>query len=433
MEVYLIVLIIFLLLLLLGLPVAFTLAIIGGGILFFEISPQMANLQIPQVMYKSLDNSVLVALPLFIISGQVILQSGIGQRIFNAADKWLRHLPGGLAIATILSCAFFAAISGSSVATVVTLGVVASAEMIKYGYPKQLAYGVIAAAGTLGILIPPSGPLILYGVITDQSISDLFIAGIIPGILLTVFFIFYVIISYGKKLEPQKPASWEERKNSIKEVVWVFSLPVVIIGGIYSGLLTVNEAAAVALVISLILGIFVYKTINLRNLMEILKLSAANSGMIMLIVASALLFGFAITIIELPQVINELLTGLEVNKWVIFIIIFIIYAILGMFLEVASVILITIPVLFPIMATLGFDPIWFGIVSVLSFEMAIITPPVGLNLFVMMGISERQGNPMDVLQMSKASLPYIIIIILTIILFSFFPEIITWLPQALKD
>jgi C4-dicarboxylate transporter, DctM subunit len=429
---FFIIIVSFLLLLLLGLPVAFTLAIVGASILLFQLDPQMAHLQVPQIIYKSLDDSILVALPAFILTGQIILQSNIGTKVFTAAEKWLRHLPGGLAIATVVTCAFFAAISGSSVATVVTLGFVASAEMIKHGYPKDLAYGVIAAAGTLGILIPPSGPMILYGAMTEQSVSALFMAGIIPGILLTLFFILYVVIVYSKKLERQQPATWKERTTSLREIIWVFLLPIVIIGGIYSGLFTVTEAASVAFVVSLILGVFVYKTVKLKEFLEILKSSAANSGMIMLIIAGALLFGFGITIIELPQTISSFITGLDVNKWVVMAIIFLILTILGMFLEVVSILLITIPILYPIVQALGFDLIWFGIFVVIVAEMAIITPPVGLNLFVMVQISEKQRNAMNIFQMSKAAFPYLLLMIFLVVLICIFPQIATWLPSVLE-
>jgi C4-dicarboxylate transporter DctM subunit len=426
------IIVVFLLLLLLGLPVAFTLAIVGASILLFQVDPQMANLQIPQIIFKSMDDSILVALPAFILTGQIILQSEIGTKVFTAAEKWFRHLPGGLAIATVVTCAFFAAISGSSVATVVTLGYVASAEMIKHGYPKELAYGVIAAAGTLGILIPPSGPMILYGAMTEQSVSALFMAGIIPGILLTIIFIIYVVIIYSKKLERQQPATWKERKSSLREISWVFLLPIIIIGGIYSGLFTVTEAASVAFVVSLILGVFVYKTIRLKEFLEVLKSSASNSGMIMLIISGALLFGFAITIIELPQTISSFITGLEVNRWVVILIIFVILTILGMFLEVVSILLITIPILYPIVNALGFDLIWFGIFVVIVCEMAIITPPVGLNLFVMIQVSEKQKNSMNIIQMAKAAFPYLLLMVLLVVLICLFPALATWLPSILE-
>lgn len=429
---YLSIIIIFIVLLLLGIPVAFSLSILGAGILLFIGNPDMANLQIPQVIYKSLNNSTLVALPAFILTGQIILHSQIGTKVFDVANKWFRHFPGGLAIATVITCAFFAAISGSSVATVVTLGFVASAEMIKFGYPKQLAYGIIAAAGTLGILIPPSGPMILYGAMTEQSVSSLFMAGIVPGLLLTLLFIIYIVVFYSKKLERQEPVPWKERVASLKDIGWVSLIPIIIIGGIYSGLFTVNEAASISFVVSILIGIFAYRTVGIKQFLDAIRAAASNSGMIMLIISGALLFGFGITFIELPQTIASFITSLEINRWFVILIIFIILTILGMFLEVVSILLITIPILFPIIEVLGFNPIWFGIFVVIVCEMAIITPPVGLNLFVMMQVSEKQKNKMNIIQMSKAAFPYLMLMILLLVLICIFPFIVTWLPTVLQ-
>ena len=428
---YVVVLGIFFLLLLIGLPVAFTLAIVGAGILFYFLDPQMANMQVPQVLFNSLNNSLLVAIPAFIFTGQVILQSGIGSKAFNAANKWFGHLPGGLAIATVLTCAFFSTLSGSSVATVVTLGYVASAEMIKYGYPQRLAYGIVAAAGTLGILIPPSGPMILYGAMTQKSVSDLFMAGIIPGIILIILFIIYILVMYANKIPRLEKASKKERMDSLKEVSWLFLLPLIIIGGIYSGIFTVTEAAAVAAVVSLILGVCIYKTIKWKDLFEVMKASASSTGMITLILGSALLFGFAITLIELPQTIQLGLESLNLNKWTLLILVFILFLVLGMFMEVVSILMIMVPILYPIMAVYGFDLIWFGIFTIIALEMAAITPPVGLNLFIMMQVSEKQKNAMNIIQMSKAAFPFVIIMIVLLIIIVVMPQLVVWLPEVL--
>ncbi|SOC37839.1 TRAP transporter large permease [Ureibacillus acetophenoni] len=429
---YLLIIAIFLVLLLLGLPVAFSLAMVGAGVLYFFMDPQMANLQVPQVLYNSLNNNLLIAIPAFILTGHIILKSGIGTKAFNVADKWFGHYPGGLAIGTVITCAFFASMSGSSVATVVTLGYIASAEMIKNGYPKRLAYGVIAAAGTLGILIPPSGPMILYGAMTQESVSDLFMAGIIPGILLVLLFIVY-ILAISTKLPRKEKASMSERIDSLKEIIWVFSIPIIIIGGIYSGIFTVTEAAAVACVVSLFLGIFVYKSVRLKEFFEILKSTASNTGMLSLILASALLFGFSITLIELPQTIQMTFESLEMNKWIILLLVFLLFAILGMFMEVVSVLLIIVPILYPIMGTYGFDLIWFGIFAIIAMEMAAITPPVGLNLFIMMQVSEKQKNKMNILQMSRAAFPFLLLMVLLIVIITILPQLVTWLPEVLDS
>ncbi|TSI08986.1 TRAP transporter large permease [Lysinibacillus sp. BW-2-10] len=429
---YVIIIGIFLLLLLLGLPVAFALAMVGAGVLYYFMDPQMANLQVPQVLYNSLNNNLLIAIPAFMLTGQIILKSGIGTKAFTAADKWLGHYPGGLAIATIVTCAFFASLSGSSVATVVTLGYIASAEMIKNGYPKRLAYGVIAAAGTLGILIPPSGPMILYGAMTQESVSELFMAGIIPGILLVVLFILYIIM-ISKKLPRKEKVPLTERMQSLKNIIWVFSLPIIIIGGIYSGIFTVTEAASVACIVSLFLGVVVYRSVNFKGLFEIMKSTASNTGMLTLILASALLFGFAITLIELPQTIQQAFESIEMNKWVLVSLVFLLFAILGMFMEVVSVLLIVVPILYPIMGSYGFDLIWFGIFTIIAMEMAAITPPVGLNLFIMMQVSERQKNTMNILQMSRAALPFLLLMVVLIVIITVVPQVVTWLPNVLDS
>jgi C4-dicarboxylate transporter DctM subunit len=428
---YAIIIVIFLLLLLLGLPVAFSLSLIGSGILFYFIDPQMANIQVPNVMFNALNNSLLVAIPAFILTGQVILHSGIGGKAFVAADKWFGHYPGGLAIATVITCAFFASLTGSSVATVVTLGYVASAEMIKHGYPKKLAYGIISAAGTLGILIPPSGPMILYGAMTQQSVSALFMAGIIPGLVLVVLFIVYIIVVYSKKI-PRKPeATRVEKVKSLKDIAWLFTLPVIIIGGIYSGLFTVTEAAAVACIVSLILGIFVYKTVRVKELKEILISTASNSGMITFILAGALLFGFAITLIELPHNIQLFVETINLNKWVLLLLVFLLFAVLGMFMEVVSILMIMVPILYPVMSSYGFDLIWFGIFTIVALEMAAITPPVGMNLFIMMQVSEKQGNAMNIIRMSQAAFPFLLLMILLLLIMVVIPGVVTWLPNIL--
>ncbi len=430
---YLFILIVFFILLLLGLPVGFSLAIVGTGIMLTQISPEMAFLQVPQVAFNATNNFLLVALPAFILTGQVILHSGIGVRLFDAADKWLRQIPAGIGIATVVVCAFFASVSGSSVATVLTVGAVASAEMIRRGYPRKLAYGSLAGAGTLGILIPPSGPQILYGAMTDQSIGELFMAGVVPGILLTLLFILYILIFYARKLPGQSPASWNERWKTLRDILWVFLLPLIIIGGIYSGIFTPTEAASVSFVVSLILGLIIYRSIKVKNLLPIFMDSASSSGMILFIMVGALLFGHGLSIVKLPQTLEAFVADLDINRWLVFIVIILIWLILGMFLEVVSILLITIPIFFPIVEALGFDPIWFGILAIINMEMAIITPPVGMNLFVMMQIAEKQGYKMQILEISRAAFPYILIIILEMIILSFVPELVTWFPSIMRN
>ena len=246
-------------LLLIGLPVAFSLGITGIAGFFAVMGPDSLA-QVPIIAYKSLDDFVLSSIPLYILLSQILLTGKVGNDLYDVASTWLRHLPAGLGVATIMACAAFAAISGSSVATAVTIGMVAIPEMVSRGYPKELVLGLVAGGGTLGILIPPSIPMILYGAITGESVGGLFIAGIIPGIILTAFFILYVVIFCAHRVPAQPPASWDERFKMLKHSSWGLFLPVMIIGGIYIGIFTPTEAAAVGTVYSLFITFFIYKT-----------------------------------------------------------------------------------------------------------------------------------------------------------------------------
>lgn len=429
---YLIIVVIFLLLLLLGMPVSFSMFIMAGGILIVYMGMDVASIQIPQVIYNALNNSMLVALPSFIFAGQVIIKSGIGTLAFKAADKWFGHLPGGLAIATIICCAFFSSLSGSSLATLLTFGYLASHEMIKIGYPKKLAYGLLAGTGTLGILIPPSGAMILYSAMTQQSASDVFIAATFPAIIIVSLFLIYVVF-VARKLPRKEKVSLKERMQSLRDIIWIFSIPLVIVGGIYSGLFTVTEAAGVSTVVSLILAIFVYKTVKVKDMLDILKSASVSAGMICLILGTAMLFGFAITLIELPQTIQGYFEALNINKWAFLALLTGMLIVLGMFMEVVSILMIITPIMYPIMVSYGFDLIWFGIYLVIVLEMAAITPPVGLNLFIMMQVSEKQKNRFDLINISKATFPYVVIMVVLIVIIATFPTIVTWLPDYMDN
>jgi len=427
---YLIIICGFLVLLLLGLPVSFTMVLVGAVILFLQMGIDVASIQIPQVIYNSLNSSMLVAIPSFILAGQIIIKSGIGKLAFNAADKWFGHLPGGMAIATIICCAFFASLSGSSLATLLTFGYLASEEMIRIGYPKKFAYGLLAGTGTLGILIPPSTPMILYSAMTSQSASDLFIGATFPSIIIVVLFLAYVVFM-ARKLPRKDKVSWDERLRSLREIVWIFLIPLVIVGGIYSGIFTVTEAAAVSCVVSMILAVFVYRTVGFKELIDVLKASATNTGMISMILGGALLFGFAITLIELPQMIQTFFESINLNKWAFLAILSLMLIVLGMFMEVVSILMIITPIMYPIMVAYGFDLVWFGIYLVVLLEIAVITPPVGMNLFIMMQVSEKHGNKFDILRMSKAALPYVVLMLCLVVIIAIFPGLVTWLPNLI--
>ncbi len=414
-------------LLLIGLPVAFSLGLTGMAGFAVLMGPQSLT-QIPIIAYKTLDDFVLSSIPLYILLSQILLTGRVGNDLYEVASKWVRHLPAGLGIATVLACAAFAAISGSGVATAVTIGMVAIPEMVSRGYPKELVVGLVAGGGTLGILIPPSIPMILFGAITSESVGELFMAGVVPGILLTGLFILYVVLFVSKKVPSQDPATWDERIAALRHSSWGLFLPVLIIGGIYTGIFTPTEAAAVGTIYSLFITFFIYRTLTLRDLPGILVETAKSNAMVLAIVIGAMQYGFILTIMQIPQQLTELVTGMAVSRWVVFLAINALLLFLGCVLESISIILITVPLLYPLILKLGFDPIWFAVIMVINLELALITPPVGMNLFVIQGISP--GTRMT--EILRGVLPFALLMVLTIAIVAWQPDLATWLPNYLK-
>ena len=413
-------------LLVIGMPVAFTLSVAGilGIIQFVDVSFLS---QVPVIAYKTLDSYVLTSVPLYILMSQIMLTGRVGSGLFELGSKWMGHLPGGLGIATIFACAIFAAISGSSVATAVTIGAMAIPEMLKRGYDRKLVVGSVAAGGTLGILIPPSIPMVLYGTITDESVGKLFMSGVVPGALLTVLFICYIVFaSWDKPREPR--SSHAEKMKSLRENIWGLFLPVIIIGGIYTGIFTPTEAAAVGTVYALAITFFVYRSVTIQDMPAILRATIKTSCMIFSIMIGAMLFGYILTILQVPQALMRLVTEGDLNRWIVMLGINIMLLILGCVLETVSIILITLPMLYPIIKALGFDPIWFNVVLLINMELALITPPVGMNLFVIKGISE-DSSIQDII---AGAAPFAAIMVFEILLLCFVPEIATWLPSVLK-
>ncbi|WP_081707682.1 TRAP transporter large permease [Bacillus massiliigorillae] len=413
-------------LLLIGVPVAFALGLLAIAGMYFFNGGVISFSQIPIISYKSLDDFTLTALPMYVLMSQILVVSGVGRDLYEMASRWFRHLPGGLAIATLFCCAIFSAISGSSVTTAITVGSVALPEMVKRGYNKKYVLGLLAAGGTLGILIPPSVPMIIYGSVTGESIGKLFMAGIVPGIALTLLFM--IFSSYQTRHIKDTPATWGERMESVKVAIWGLLLPILIIGGIYSGIFTPTEAAAVGVVLSLAISAFVYRNLTLENVKKIILATVKSNAMILFIIVGAMLLGYIMTILQIPQAITEFATESNVSPWVIFILINIVLLILGMFLETISILVITLPIIYPIIVSLGFDPIWFAIVMVINMELALISPPVGLNLFVLKGI-DRSNTISEIV---KGVIPYAVIMILFIVVISFFPDIVTFLGDHVE-
>ncbi|WP_060204884.1 TRAP transporter large permease [Sporosarcina koreensis] len=412
------------LLLIIGLPVAFSLSLLAVAGMYFFNGGTFAFMQIPIISYKSLDDFTLTALPMYVLMSQVLVVSGVGRDLYEMASRWFRHFPGGLAIATLFCCTVFSAISGSSVATAVTVGAVALPEMVRRGYNKRHVLGLLAAGGTLGILIPPSIPMIIYGSVTGESVGKLFIAGIIPGTILTIAFM--IFSAFQTRHIKDKPATWGERMEASRKAIWGLLLPIVIIGGIYTGIFTPTEAAAVGVVFSFVIAIFVYKNINMTTLKQILISTVKTNAMILFIIIGAMLLGYILTILQIPQEIVNFATSQDINPWIIFILINIVLLILGMFLETVSILVITLPILYPIIMALGFDPIWFAIIMVINMELALISPPVGLNLFVLKGLNKEN----TISEIVKGVIPYAVIMVVFMIILSIFPEIATVLIHS---
>jgi len=425
MMTFLFVVTLLLALLFIGLPVAFSL---GTASLALIVAFDLPFKIIGQTIFSSMDSFVLLAVPLFILMSQVLLDGRVGDDLFDVMNTWVRHLPGGLAIATILSCAFFAAITGSSATTAATIGMVAFPALIERGYERRFVLGLLAAGGTLGILIPPSIPMILYGAVTEESVGKLFVAGIVPGLVLTAIFVIYAIIrSRGGGYRAYEPASWKERLQITRKNLWGIALPIIIIGGIYSGAFTPTEAAAVGLVYSLFITLVVYRTLSLKDLPGICLRSVGTSCMIAMIIAGALLFGRVMTLLEIPQQLTQMVIDAGLSPLGFVIVMNILMLGLGCILETVSIVLLTMPLVAPILGALQIDPIWYAVVLVINLEMALITPPVGVNLYIIHGISDD----ITMGEIVKGVFPFMILMVGMLILAIAYPPMSTWLPSIM--
>ena len=421
----LILIVVLIILLGLGTPIAFCLGFLGTigivGFLDFGILYQIA-----EIAADTGTSLFLLTLPLFILMAEVVSFSGVGDDIYTAAHDWLSWLPGGLAISSIATCTGFAAISGSSPATAASVGLVSIPEMLKRGYNRKLAVGSIAVGGTLGILIPPSITMIIYGIITEVSIGKLFIAGIIPGIILAL--ILSVSVAIAVKIRPQlAPAatgvSWSKRFASLKRV-WAFLiLAISILGTIYAGIATPTESAAIGATLAMVIACF-YRRLSFKALHGALLRTVSLTTMIMFLVIGGNVLAFLLSSLTIPQYITEAITALDISKWSIMIIINFILLIMGCLLDPMAIMVISLPIIFPIVTQLGFDPVWFGIVITINVEMGMITPPVGLNLFILKG-SVPGVTMKDIV---GGSLPFLLLLMLGLAIIMVFPSLATWLP-----
>ena len=412
-----------------GLPIGavmLLLALVLDG--FF--SPMPLFLAAGELSWVSSSNYLLVSVPLFILLGEILLRAGIADRLYGAIVQWIGWMPGGLMHANIGASAAFAATSGSSVATAATISVVAKPMISRYGYSERLFYGSVAAGGTLGILIPPSINLILYGWLTNSSVPALYMAGIVPGLSLALLFSLAIVIACvvrpslgGQKIK----TTWQSRLNSLPSLLPPFFIFVVIIGSIYLGIATPTESAALGVLAALVLA-GVHRQLTLRMLLEAIDGTMRTTGMIMLIVMAAWFLNFVISAMGLVTAVNAGIVAMGLDPVMLLATIIAIYLILGCFMDPLPMMIVTVPVLTPLVVTAGFDPIWFGIVIVLLCEVALITPPIGMNLFVVQGV-RRRGSLGDIM---IGVLPFMAALLGMIGLVIIFPQIALWLPHLMR-
>jgi len=373
----------------------------------------------------------LVAIPLFLLMAEIILQSGIATRFYSGATRWFRNIPGGLAQTNIAGCAVFSAVAGSSVATALTIGSVAVKEMRARGYSDKLTLGSLTAGGCLGILIPPSIPLIVYSAMTSESVIDLFMAGLIPGLALAACFSIFIVIRtwLQPNLVPSSAQVNEEQSllSTLWDVVPVFFLIVSVIGGMYGGVVTPTEAAALGSLIALILA-FAYRQMTWGRLWTASKNAVLTSAVIMFITFCANVLSYAVQMARIGQGLTEWVLALNLSPLIFFMVIILIYLVIGVFIDGLSIMLLTVPILYPPLTALGFNGVWLGIVIVLFIELGALTPPVGLNLFAIQSVAK--GTTLA--DVAWSSMPYSLIIIGFSFGLYFFPEIALWLPAALK-
>ena len=408
-----------------GTPVAVALGLSSLLTILFFGTDSLASLSLK--MYETSEHFTLMAIPFFVLAGAFMTTGGVAKRMIRFAIATVGHFHGGLAIASVMACCLFAAVSGSSPATVVAVGSIVIAGMVRSGYPKPFAAGVVCNAGTLGILIPPSIVMVVYGAATETSVGALFMAGVIPGISLGLLLMIAIYIVARIKNYPRQPrASLKEVLAAGRDSIWGLALIFIILGGIYGGIFTPTEAAAVSAVYAFLVAVFVYRDIGLRQVPDVLVDAAKVTIMLMFIIVNALLFAHVLTTERIPQIIAEQIIAWDMQAWQFLIVVNILLLVAGMFMEPTGIILILAPILFPIATQLGIDPVHLGIIMVVNLEIGMVTPPIGLNLFVTAGITK-----MSIGQVMRAASPWLILLVGFLILITYIPAISLWLPQLL--
>jgi C4-dicarboxylate transporter DctM subunit len=380
-----------------------------------------------QKVIDELNSTTLLAVPYFVIAATFMERGGVAKALIDAATAWIGWVSGGLGLVSVLTCAIFSAMCGSSVATAIAMGTIMIPAMLREGYAPRFAGGILACAGTLGILIPPSLAFVVYGVLADASIPRLFLGGVIPGLLaaaLMGMYVYYFARKEGYKVRSDVPM--QDKIAASVRAIPALMIPVVVLGGLYGGVVTLTETAALSAVVAIVLALYVYKGVKLSDFFHILVYSIRSAAAIMIIITMALAFGHLITETGLAQKVLELMQTYQITDWQFLLIVNLLLIVLGMFLEVFSILLIVVPIVLPLLEPLKIDPIHFGVMLVINMELALMSPPVGLNLFVISNISR-----IPLAEVLKGTVPFFMIMLGMLLLVTYVPIISTWLPTQL--
>ena len=413
-----------------GMPMFAGMLVFAGAVLWW-VEGEIGTLG--EFVFSHINISLLVAIPLFMLMAHFMVRGRVVDDLYGAAHTYLRHLPGGLGVATVAACMVFAAVSGSSVATALTVGAVAIPQMLKLGYEPRGVYGVVAAGGTLGILIPPSSPMILYGVVSDTSIGALFMAGVLPGALLAGLFAGWCMWTEWRRerrmgtrhLRPTR-ASLAEMGVALRRSIWALSLPPVVLGGIYFGIVTTTEAAAIGALWAAIVAVGVYRQFGWRDLWEASQDTARTTAMLFMVIVGAGLFGHMLTKLRIPDELVQLVIAYDLGKFEFIVAMMVVVFILGLILESISIILITTPVVLPVLLHLDIDRVWYGVLLTINLELALISPPVGMNLIVIKSIAK-----VPLYEIDRAAIPYIVLMCVGMAIIIAIPGLALWLPQSM--
>ena len=413
-----------------GVPIAFGLGAVALGFLFVFEGTRAFHF-IAETIFAGLNDFTLVSIPMFVVMGAAVASSRAGSDLYEALARWLGRVPGSLVISNIGACALFAALTGSSPATCAAIGKMGIPEMRRRGYDADLATGAIAAGGTLGILIPPSLTMILYGIASETSIGKLFIAGVLPGLMLTALFMAWALFLSWKRgtvtADLGRVYTMAEKLELMPKLVPFIIVIVGVVYALYGGIATPSEAAAVGALLCLLMVIVIYRMWRPAEIWLILRDATRESGMLLMIIGASILFGYMMSSLYVTQAVAEWIAGLQINRWLLMFYINLMLLVAGCFLPPAAIILMATPILAPIIAKAGFDPVWFGVILTINMELGLITPPVGLNLFVINGITPDVRLP----TILKGAFPFMVCMVIAMLLLCVFPEIATWLPQKM--